>query len=84
MQRTALARALRLSPSILLADEPTASLDRENKDTVTDLLLQAVREEGVTLVVVTHQPRLVDRAPRAIRLEHGRIVAGPGTHGGAP
>jgi putative ABC transport system ATP-binding protein len=73
-QRVAIARALANRPQLLLADEPTASLDKENEETVTDLLLRAVREDGVTLVVATHDSRLADRADRVVQLVDGLIV----------
>lgn len=74
MQRTALARALLFSPSVILADEPTASLDETNEELVTELLFSTCCEEGATLIVATHQKRLMDRAHRIIRLEHGQMV----------
>jgi len=77
MQRTALARALLFSPAIILADEPTASLDQENESRVSDLLLETCREAGATLIVATHQKRLMDQASRVIRLAHGRLAANP-------
>lgn len=75
MQRTALARALLFRPRLILADEPTASLDAANEAAVSDLLLEAAREDGVTLLVATHQAALRDRADRVISLEHGRVVS---------
>ena len=73
MQRTALARALLFRPRLILADEPTASLDAENERTVCDLLFDAAREEGATLLVATHQKGLRERADRVIAMDHGRI-----------
>jgi putative ABC transport system ATP-binding protein len=75
MQRTALARALLLRPPVILADEPTASLDAENERTVEDLLFAAVREEGATLLIATHHQRLWEKADRRLALAHGRIVS---------
>jgi len=74
MQRTALARALFGRPSVLLADEPTASLDAANEDAVADLLVDYGRREGATVVVSTHQPRLRDRADLKARLDHGTLT----------
>jgi putative ABC transport system ATP-binding protein len=74
MQRVALARALLFAPPILLADEPTASLDAASGLTVADLLLELARDTGSTLVVVTHDPTLLDRLPRVERLVQGRFV----------
>jgi putative ABC transport system ATP-binding protein len=73
MQRTALARALLFRPRLILADEPTASLDAENENAVCVLLFDAVREEGATLLVATHQKSLRERADRVIAMDHGRI-----------
>jgi len=74
MQRTALARALLGEPPVLLADEPTASLDAENETAVVDLLVAYCRDRGATVVVSTHQAALRDRADRRIRLDHGRLL----------
>lgn len=73
MQRAAIARALLFDPPVVLADEPTASLDAENEEKVAELLFAACAEGGATLVVATHQPRLFDRAARTLRLQHGRV-----------
>jgi putative ABC transport system ATP-binding protein len=74
MQRTALARALSGRPPVVLADEPTASLDATNEDAVGDLLVDYARREGATIVVSTHQPRLRDRADLRVRLDHGTVT----------
>lgn len=74
MQRTSLARALLGEPSVVLADEPTASLDADNETSVTELLVTLAREGGSTVVVATHQPRLVARADRVLRLDHGLVT----------
>ncbi len=73
-QRVAVARSLANKPSILLADEPTASLDAENGQAVLQLLSRLVRERGVTLVVVTHDNRIFPFADRILHLEGGRLV----------
>lgn len=75
MQRVAIARALLAGPPILLADEPTASLDAANEDAVSTLLLDAVRNEGVTLVIATHHRAVRDRADRVVELSHGAVAA---------
>lgn len=75
MQRVAVARALLLSPGILLADEPTASLDAENSAAIGDLLIEVAREQASTLVVVTHDAALRARLGRTIALDAGGIVA---------
>jgi len=74
-QRVALARAFVVRPQLLLADEPTGSLDAESGDAVIELLFQLNRESGTTLVMVTHDERLAQRCTRIVRLAAGRIVA---------
>ena len=73
-QRVALARAFMVRPPILLADEPTGNLDSENGRLVLDLLLALNRQEGTTLVLVTHDQELANVADRRILLRDGRIV----------
>jgi putative ABC transport system ATP-binding protein len=72
-QRVALARAFITRPPILMADEPTGNLDSKNGKHILDLLLQLNREEGTTLVLVTHDRQLADYADRVIVLADGRI-----------
>ena len=76
-QRVALARALLLAPPILVADEPTASLDAASGARVVDLLLQLAREEGSTLLVASHDPALLARLGRVVTLVNGRVGAPP-------
>ncbi len=73
-QRVALARAFVLDPPIVLADEPTGNLDSTNGAHVLDLLLKRNRENGATLVLVTHDPQISSRAGRRILLRDGAIV----------
>lgn len=73
-QRVAIARALVASPEIVLADEPTAALDREAGANVVDLLKRLGAARGTTTVMVTHDGRILDRADRIVTLEDGRIV----------
>lgn len=73
-QRVAIARALVLSPSILLADEPTGNLDSRTGERIMNLILSLNRKKGVTLVVVTHNEALAQRFPRQVRLADGKVV----------
>ncbi len=73
-QRVALARALMLRPPLLLADEPTGSLDQKNAAQVMDLLLELARDEGAGVMLVTHDERLSNRAHRTLNLLDGRLV----------
>jgi putative ABC transport system ATP-binding protein len=73
-QRVAVARAYSARPTLLLADEPTGNLDSANGARVIDLLLQLHRDQGSTLILVTHDPSLAARAERIISLRDGRIV----------
>ncbi|MFO1211062.1 MAG: ATP-binding cassette domain-containing protein [Amaricoccus sp.] len=74
MQRVAVARALAARPAILVADEPTASLDAEAGNAVGALISELAAEVGTTLVVATHDPRLIGRLGRVLRLADGRLV----------
>ncbi len=75
MQRVAVARALVMQPSVLVADEPTASLDAAAGAIVADLLVDLAAEAGATLIAVTHDAALADRLDRRLGLAAGRIVA---------
>lgn len=81
-QRAAVARALVNRPRLLLADEPTGSLDGKAAEGVADLLFELNREEGVALVVVTHAPGLAARADRGLELREGRLVPKHSDSGG--
>jgi putative ABC transport system ATP-binding protein len=74
-QRVGLARAFAAEPRLLLADEPTGSLDAETGRAVIDLLVALNRDAGTTLVLVTHDPALAARARRVIRISAGSIVS---------
>lgn len=73
-QRVAVARALVSSPALVLADEPTAALDKDSAAEVVDLLKRMGRARGTTTLLVTHDNRILDRADRILTLEDGRIV----------
>jgi putative ABC transport system ATP-binding protein len=70
-QRVSIARALINSPKIVLADEPTGNLDRANADEVLELLLHTRKELGQTLIMVTHDMSIAERADRIFRMENG-------------
>jgi putative ABC transport system ATP-binding protein len=74
-QRVALARAFVVQPAVLLADEPTGSLDFATGETVMELMFALNREEGTTLVLVTHDRAIASRCERRITIEAGRIEA---------
>jgi putative ABC transport system ATP-binding protein len=73
-QRVALARALLFDPPVILADEPTASLDAASGAIVIDILAQLSATEGRTVIAVSHDHELVERFSRRIALEHGRMT----------
>ena len=73
-QRTAVVRALINQPKLLLADEPTGSLDRASSHTLADLLVELNREEAVALIVVTHSLELARRMSRVLELRDGTLV----------
>ncbi len=72
--RVAIARALINQPKLILADEPTGSLDPATGERIADLLLRTHATAGVALVVVTHNPALAQRMQKTYRLENGRLV----------
>jgi putative ABC transport system ATP-binding protein len=72
-QRVAIARALANEPRLLLADEPTGSLDFATGETVMALMLELNREAGTTLVLVAHDPALAGRCDQQLRIEAGRV-----------
>jgi ABC-type lipoprotein export system ATPase subunit len=73
-QRVALVRALINSPPVLLADEPTGSLDRATSEALVELLLRFNREQGLTLIVATHAPEVGARMGRLLHLEDGSLA----------
>ena len=74
-QRVAVARALANRPGIILADEPTGSLDQESGQRILDLLAQLQEKSGTTLILVTHDQSVADRAGRVIRMLDGQVVS---------
>lgn len=75
-QRVAIAAALMKHPAVILADEPTGSLDTDASMAVIDLLVDAQRKAGATLVIVTHDTSVAERLDRTVRLRDGRVVEG--------
>jgi putative ABC transport system ATP-binding protein len=73
-QRVAIARAFAPRPALLLADEPTGNLDTATGERVVELLLKLNREQGTTMILVTHDPELARKADRIVHLRDGRIV----------
>ena len=74
-QRVALARAFMRRPPLLLADEPTGNLDSTSGQQVLELLLSLNRQEGATLVLVTHDPELAGHASRILTMKDGLILS---------
>lgn len=75
-QRVAIARALAGHPQLIMADEPTASLDSASGHAVMELLRKLAKEEGATVLIVTHDPRIIDVADRVAHLDEGVLKQG--------
>ena len=73
-QRVAIARALAGDPAIILADEPTAALDSTSGRTVLDILSGLAKQNGRAVVIVTHDPRVLDYCDRIVHIEDGRVT----------
>jgi lipoprotein-releasing system ATP-binding protein len=73
-QRVAIARSLAMHPPLVLADEPTGNLDTHTADEVFEVLRRFNEQEGITFLIVTHDPRLAERCDRTIQLVDGKIV----------
>ncbi|MET9698478.1 ABC transporter ATP-binding protein [Streptomyces sp. NPDC006529] len=73
-QRVSVARALANDPDLIIADEPTGQLDSETGHAIMELLRAVVRSEGVTVLVATHDPALMDLADRVVEMRDGRVV----------
>lgn len=76
-QRVAIARALVSQPKLLLADEPTAALDRQSGRDVVTLMQHLAQEQGCTILLVTHDNRILDVADRIVAMEDGRLLVQP-------
>lgn len=74
LQRAAIARAIINQPKLILADEPTGNLDRENTNRVMKLLLQIKQHQNTALIIVTHDDTVARMADRVVRMEDGRLV----------
>ena len=74
-QRVAIARALVSHPKMVLADEPTAALDGKSGRNIVQLMQELAREQGCTILIVTHDNRILDVADRIVELEDGKIIA---------
>ena len=75
-QRAAIARALAHQPALLLADEPTGNLDEDTGSRIIELLTGLARQQGTTLLLVTHSTHVARAADRVLRLSHGQVMAG--------
>lgn len=75
-QRVAIARAIACRPRVLLADEPTGALDTRTGDEILELLLELRKNDGLTILLVTHDPKVAERADRQIFLKDGRLSNG--------
>jgi putative ABC transport system ATP-binding protein len=76
-QRVAIARAIACRPRILLADEPTGALDTRTGEEILELLLELRDKDGLTILLVTHDPRVAERADRQIFMQDGRLSSAP-------
>ena len=72
-QRVAIARAIAMKPELILADEPTGNLDSENSLMISKILFNYVREEGSSLIIVTHDTKLANKTDRKIKIKDGKI-----------
>ena len=72
-QRVAIARAIAIKPELILADEPTGNLDSENSLMISKILFNYVREEGSSLIIVTHDTKLANKTDRKIKIKDGKI-----------
>ena len=73
-QRVAIARSIVINPKIILADEPTGALDTKTSTEVMDILIKLAKEQGITIVLVTHEPHIASLAERQIKMSDGNIT----------
>jgi putative ABC transport system ATP-binding protein len=73
-QRVAIARALVMEPALVLADEPTGNLDTQTSVEIIDIFVQLNRAQGMTVILVTHEPDIAARADRLVRLKDGLVI----------
>jgi putative ABC transport system ATP-binding protein len=73
-QRVAIARALVTNPGLILADEPTAALDKVTGRQIVELLQRIARSQSIPILMVTHDSRILDIADRIVRIEDGRLI----------
>ena len=78
-QRVATARALVSHPKIVLADEPTAALDKQSGRDVVEIMQKLAKDQGCTILMVTHDNRILDVADRIVYMEDGKLVKNPET-----
>jgi putative ABC transport system ATP-binding protein len=76
-QRVSIARAIACRPRVLLADEPTGALDTKTGEEILDLLLELREKDGLTILLVTHDPRVAERADRQVFMQDGRLSSEP-------
>ncbi|MCS5636294.1 MAG: ATP-binding cassette domain-containing protein, partial [Myxococcota bacterium] len=72
-QRVAIARAIASNPAVVLADEPTANVDSETADRLLEIMEKLNRERGETFIFSTHDPRVLERAKRVVRIVDGQV-----------
>lgn len=82
-QRVAIARAIVADPTFLLCDEPTGDLDRKSADEIMEIIDRLVREHGKTVLMVSHDPRVAERAPVVLHLDKGVLMEAAKAGGGA-
>jgi putative ABC transport system ATP-binding protein len=74
-QRVAIARALAAGPSLILADEPTGALDKNTSRDIIELFWELNKSQGMTVILITHDPDIARECPRVLRMEDGRVFS---------